>query len=249
LALADGRVDESIRWYSRAIEIAPAEWDGWRFEQSYEFLGDTAAAARLYQRAVSQRPADTEIAAALIRMLTWSGDTEAAMALLRDRLQRYPDDPYLHRAQAFYLYWTGRRQALASLRAAAPLLFSDPPELEYPVCYLDGPTAVFVSRQSGDTARASTIAAAVYKFADEVGPGGQFWANWMRVRTAAALGDRIGVAKYLDELYRMGSVLPAPILHEPLFEPYLNDPLIAPRLAKHAERRAEWRHQLAAEGL
>ena len=248
-AIADGRIDESIRWYSRAFEIAPDDWDGWRFEQSYEFLGDTAAAARLYERAVRQRPADTEIAGAQIRMLTWSGDTERAMALLRDRLQRYPDDPYLHRAQAFYLYQTEPRQALASLRAAAPLLFSDPPELEYPVCYLDAPTAVFLSRQSDETARASTIAAAVYAFADEVGRGEQFWANWMRVRTAAALGDRIGVAKYLDELYRMGSALPAPALHEPLFKPYLNDPQIAPRLVKHAERRAEWRRQLAAEGL
>jgi tetratricopeptide (TPR) repeat protein len=252
MAYGAGRIDEAIRWYSRsAMKITLDEWGHWRLGRCYEWLGDTAAATRVYERFLSQQPTSMRVTAALVRLRGWSGDPEAALALLRDNLQRYPGDPELRRAQAFYqyLYQTEATQALASLRAASPLLFSDPPELVAPKWYNDAPIAVFLSRQSGDIARASTIAAAIHVCADHRGPGDQFGANWMRVRTAAALGDRIGVAKYLDALYSHGTALPAPILREPLFKSYLNDPQIAPRLAKHAERRAEWRRQLAAEGL
>src|SRR5262245_16719762 len=110
----DGRIDESIRWYSRAIKITPDDWNSWRFGRSYEFLGDTAAAARVYEHALRQKPTDMRVTAALIRMLAWSGDSEAALTPLRAGLQRYPDDPYLRRAQAFYLYFyqSGSKQAL-----------------------------------------------------------------------------------------------------------------------------------------
>ena len=68
-------------------------------------------------------------------------------------------------------------------------------------------------------------------------------------KMAAALGDRAGVVKHLNELYDSGSVLSVWIPAEPLFKPYLRDSEIAALLTKHAERRATWRKQLAAEGL
>jgi hypothetical protein len=66
---------------------------------------------------------------------------------------------------------------------------------------------------------------------------------------AAAMGDRSGVVQHLRMLYDSGSVLDVYVPLEPLFKPYVDDPEIAALLAKHAERRALWRRQLAAEGL
>ena len=177
-----------------------------------------------------------------------SGDAEGALALIRDGLRRYPNDILLRRAQADYHYLAGTEQALPSRRAVVPLLFTDPPKVDTfsVVC---APIAVFLSLRSGDTGRASKIAAAVYAFLDQWAEVQKDLPDRWRAQMAAALGDRASVVKHLAKLYDSGSVLPAWIPTEPMFKPYLHDPEIAVLLTKHAERRAEWRQQLAAEGL
>jgi tetratricopeptide (TPR) repeat protein len=249
----EGRSDDSVRWLSRATKTAPNRFpDTYVFLGScYQDLGDMAAAVRQYERARNLSPTNMWATAALAESRAASGDAEGALVLLRDGLRRYPNDADLRRTQASYHYYFAEtEQALTILREAEPLLFADSPELETDGSYWYAPMAAFLSLRSGDTRRASTIAATFYNFTDRwAGPARKGAPDVMRVKMAAALGDRAGVLKYLDATYTSGSALWALIPEEPLFQAYKKDPEIAARLAKHAERRAKWRQQLAAEGL
>lgn len=248
----EGRMDEWARWSARAIKARPDNVEAYlQLGYAYEYLGDAEAAARQYEQARKLSPTNMWAVALLAVLRTYTRNTPGALQLLREAARTYPNDLDLRRAQAFYESTIGEtHRSLAIVRTTDPLLFRAPPEILTPFPYYVAPMAVFLLRETGDTAGAATIAAAFHKFNDSwVRPGQKLDPDEMRVRMAAALGDRVGVAKYLDRLYRSGTALPAYDLPDPLFKPFLADPEMAPRLAKHAERRAEWRRQLAAEGL
>lgn len=250
-AWADGRPDERLRWLRRAVEISEDNGTFLDMGLAYEELGDPVLAARYYERAIKLVPSDTYTIWRRTKLHSCASEPAEATEMLQEALRRYPNDLNLKLAQITHEYCAGTTgRLIQGLKAAAPNLFDNPPDLDAIYQYIAAPYAVFATRQVGDSLQAEAIAASFYRFVEAVTPPGMKGEpDFMRARVAAALGDRGRVIKYLDKLYDTGSVLPAWVVDEPMFRPYAKDPVIAARLAKHAERRNGWRRALEAEGL
>lgn len=91
-AYRDGRLDEAIGHYRQALELAPEDAGNWN---TYGFLhlltGDTAEAARAFERSIAIRPS-ADVLANFGTLRAWSGEHEAAVALYRKALELDPDD-------------------------------------------------------------------------------------------------------------------------------------------------------------
>ena len=127
------------------------------------------------------------------------------------------------------------------------------PDVSNFIAFLDSPRAMFLYRQGGNEAQADRIAGSAVRYADTAlkptkGPERGFPLT-IRARIAAVSGDRAGVIANLQQLHDTGGSPPAWLTGEPWFKPYLEDAQFAGLLAKFDARRAEWRRQLAAEGL
>jgi tetratricopeptide (TPR) repeat protein len=252
MAWMDGRPDQFLRWTARSLRVQPDDPGALDFLGfSYAELGDTAAAEHAYKRMRRLIPHSAAPVLSLTMTYLEMGDAPRALALLGTAIDHPAYDPNLLRANALYYSYVGAtEQALNTFRQSDPLLFGESCEITHPLPYYLTPDVVLAARRGGDMHRASAIAAAFFAFTNNwARPVQKGDPDWMRVRMAAAIGDRAALIEHLDKLYESGAVLPAFVPVEPLFVPYVHDAEIAARLAKHAERRALWRRQLAAEKL
>jgi TolB-like protein/tetratricopeptide (TPR) repeat protein len=251
-AWMDGRHDESVRWAAKAISVQPEAVERLvNLGFTYEKLGDAGAAERAYKRALAAAPRSPFAAASLGALWMYAGRRDNAKTLLADAATGRANDRDLLRAYAWYASEPRElKGVLQKLREAEPTLFQNPPEIAHPMPYYAAPTAVWITRKTGDAATADRIAAATRAFTDTwARPTQKGDPDWTLMRLAAAVDDRTEVVQRLQALYDSGSALPASTLHEPLFAPYLQDAEVAALLKLHAARRESWRKALAAEGL
>jgi hypothetical protein len=80
----------------------------------------------------------------------------------------------------------------------------------------------------------------------KLGPGA---ADGLRVRMAAAIGDRSAMISHLSTLANSQSMSFAFSRHEPMIQPYLSDAKIIALLDRLEARRAKWRELLPKTSL
>jgi TolB-like protein/Flp pilus assembly protein TadD len=255
LATQAARFDEFIRWTAALNKLDPEDAGPHeRLAFGYEWLGDAAAARRHAARLTALAPGSARELTPRIELQVREGKLADAAALIQAGNRQFGSEPQFLRSRAEYEAAAGEyERALQTLLAAIPSFGLREPDVSNFTVFIDSPRAVFLYRQAGNDAQADRIAASAVRYADKVfkPPKGQERGPSLinRARIAAVSGDRAGVIANLHQLHDTGGAPPAFLMGEPWFKPYLGDAQLAGLLAKFDARRAEWRRQLAAEGL
>lgn len=255
LAFQDGDVPNRVRWSSAAAKLDPRSAIA-QFELSVAFsdLGDVE---RAEQHVGNMLEIDPESTLGLLLRVWYrlqAGDPAGAADWLRRAQALRPDHQevllattQVHEVKGEY----GR--ALESLLRGFPTLGTSAPEFHWNLSFYVGPQAVFLFRETGDVARARVVEGAMLKWLDE------YWKPLtgteradslvVRVLLATAMKDRERLITNLKRLYDSGGALSAWYAQTVWFRPFRQDAEIAALLRKDEQRRADWRRQLAAEGL
>jgi hypothetical protein len=189
-----------------------------------------------------------------IELRVREGKLADAATLIQSGNRQFGSEPDFLLSRALYETAAGEyEQALQTLLAAMPNFGLREPDVSNFVAFRESPRAIFLYRQSGNEAQANRIAASALKYADGAlkptkGPERGFSLT-ARARIAAVSGDRVGMIANLRQLYDTGGFVPVFLTDEPWFKSYLGDAELSVLLARFDARRAEWRRQLAAEGL
>lgn len=250
-----GRTDEFIRWTAAQAKLDP---EGAGTYQSLTFaysgLGDAAVARRHAARLTALAPGSVRELTTRIVLQVREDRLADAVALIQTGDRQFGSEPDFLRSRAEYETAAGEyEQALQTLLAAMPTFGLREPDVSNFTAFFESPKAMFLYRQAGNEAQADRIAGSAVRYADSVvkPPKGQERGSSLtnRARIAAVSGDRAGVIANLQQLHDTGGAVPVFLASEPWFKPYLADAQLAGLLAKFDARRAEWRRQLAAEGL
>jgi TolB-like protein/Flp pilus assembly protein TadD len=250
-----GRLDEFIRWTAAQVRLDPENagaYQGLAF--GYSGLGDADAAQRHAARLTTLAPGSARELTTRMDLKVREGRLADAAALIETGNRQFGTDPEFLRSRAEYETAAGEyERALQTLLAAMPTFDAAQPDVSNFIAFLHSPRGMFLYRQGGNEAQADRIAASAVRYADTAlkptkGPERGFSLT-NRARIAAVSGDRAGVIANLQQLHDTGGAPPAWLTGEPWFRPYLGDAQFAGLLAKFDTRRAEWRRQLAAEGL
>jgi len=250
-----GRFDEFIRWTAAQARLDPENAGACEsLAFAYSGLGDAAAARRHATRLTALAPGSGRELTTRMDLRLREGRLADAAALIQAGNRQFGTDPEFLRSRARYETAAGQyAQALQTLLAAMPTFGVREPDVSNFRTFAESARAMFLYRQGGNEAQADRIAASAVRYADTAlkpprGPERGFSLT-NRARIAAVSGDRAGVIANLQQLYDTGGSTPAFLADEPWFKPYLGDAQFAGLLAKFDARRAEWRRQLAAEGL
>ena len=250
-----GRLDEFVRWNAAQVRLDPENAGAYQsLAFGYSSLGDAAAARRHAARLTALAPDSARELRTRIDLNVQEGRFADAVALIRTGNRRFGSELDFLRSRAAYETAVGEyERALQTLLAAMPTFGARQPDVSNFIAFLHSPRAMFLYRQGGNEAQADRIAVSAARYADTAlkppkGPERGFSLT-NRARIAAVSGDRAGVIANLQQLHDTGGSPPAWLTGEPWFKPYLEDAQFAGLLAKFDVRRAEWRRQLAAEGL
>jgi TolB-like protein/DNA-binding winged helix-turn-helix (wHTH) protein/Tfp pilus assembly protein PilF len=254
IAFRQGRFDDYARWWGRMAKAEPDS--GWNYlwlTEAHLYLGDIEGASRYLEAMERRDPNHVRALFRRIDILVARGDAAGARAALNVWTAKNPKFPATF-AHGHLSYWTRDcPHAVSSYLSEMPLLSH--PEPEFPSLGLyrltaSVPPLVWCLREIGETARANTLSRAFGTYLRRVEtPGEKAYLTWLRVRLAAASGERASVVKQLSILWATGGMLPTSIPREPLFEPYVRDAEVKAQLVKFDERLAERRAKLAAEGV
>lgn len=255
LARQAGRTDEFIRWTAAQARLDPENsgtYESLAF--AYAGLGDAAAARRYATRLTVLAPGSARELTTRIVLKVREGKLADAATLIQTGNRQFGSEPDFLRSRAEYETAAGEyEQALQTLLAAMPTFGLREPDVSNFTAFFESPKAMFLYRQAGNEAQAERIAGSAVRYADSVvkPPKGQERGSSLtnRARIAAVSGDRARVIANLQQLHDTGGAVPVFLASEPWFKPYLADAQFADLLAKFDARRAEWRRQLAAEGL
>ena len=244
LAFIEGRALDWDRLVARQVELGPRElsMQGW-LSLDYSNLGETKAAlhhARMCQR-INPRNAAGWYNVAHIHL--FSGNVAAARPVVQEAMALFPSDFLALSARAELQYFTGDcAGSIESILLAQPWANQPPPALDV-IWGVDWvPMLTYCQRKQGNATRAAELAQAFdIQIAPPTQPGED---DGLRARMAAAMGDRSALLTHLRALVKTKSMKFAFSVHEPMIQPYLNDPEIKPLLAALEARRAEWRRIL-----
>ena len=250
-----GRLDEFVRWNAAQVRLDPENAGAYQsLAFGYSSLGDAAAAQRHAARLTALAPGSARELVIRIELHVREGRLADAAALIQAGNRQFGSVPEFLRSRSLYETAVGEyERALRALLAAIPAFGAREPDVSGFFAFIESPRAMFLYRHGGKEAQADRIAASAVRYADTAlkspkGPERGFSLT-NRARIAAVSGDRAGVIANLQQLHDTGGSPPAWLTGEPWFKPYLEDAQFAGLLAKFDVRRAEWRRQLAAEGL
>lgn len=249
-----GRLDEFIRWTAAQAKLDPEGASAYEdLALGYTSLGDATAARRHAARLTALAPGSAREITARIQLQVREGKLADAAALIRTGNRQFGAEPDFMRSRAEYETAAGEyERALQTLLAVMPSFNEREPEVDGFLAFREAPHAMFLYRAAENDAQADRIAGFAKKFADTLSPPdgrAMTLPSIIRARIAAVAGDRAGVVTNLQQIYEIGGAPPAFLAREPWFKPHLDDAQVAGLLAKFDARRAEWRRQLAAEGL
>lgn len=255
LGQQSGRVDEWVRWTAMMVKQDPTDVGAVTMQlQARLWLGDAEGAQALSRRLSELIPGSPRELAARISVHDFAGDRRTSAALISAGDVPFGDDEDFLLAKSVSLLRHGENaQALAALLTALPQYREPQPKVSGGPTFFVSPNAVFLLDKVGQTSQAAAVADAAIRFADatfspqqgrEQGPS-----LVVRARIAAARGDRATMLAQLRQLYDTGGAIHAFVAVDPLIEPFRGDPTLEDLLARFDARRAEWRRQLAAEGL
>jgi TolB-like protein len=242
LALIEGRPLDWDHWVTRSVTLGSTALDIHGYlALDYATLGVVDAAmhhAKACQQINPQSAAGWYNSA---HVLMAAGDLDQARSIVREVIQRQPDDFLSQLAQAEMHYFDGDcAQSIEWLTRARPPLGGAPASLNLLSDPAAVPTLTWCHRAVGNHERVKELREAFDRQIApqwKLGPSG---VDGLRVRMAAAVGDRDALVRHLTSLADSPSMSFAFVRHEPMIQPYLQDREILGLLDRLDVRRAEW---------
>ncbi len=241
VAKNEGRPLEWDRKTAEAVAAAPRD-QMMQFYVASDYADLRIWDAALYHAKLAREVAPDSAAGwqSAAHILLLSGDVEGARKYVQEVTAVKPGDYQAILAQSELQYFTGDcHGALRSLIAAQPTLDQPGPALRLMVEIDLVPILVWCQRQTGNTQRAMELVEVFNRLlAPPVCPG---LMDGIQARVAAAIGDRKSLIAHLNQLLESRAIQVGFAPHEPMIQPFLNDPVVAALLAKLDARGAEWR--------
>ena len=117
LRLRQGRTDEAVAAYERALTLDPRFSGAYvNLADAYRQLGRDAEGEKILRRGLAEAPRSADVHHALGLLLVRQGDKAAALMELRTAAQLAPDNARFAYVHAIGLHSAGSRAALAALR-------------------------------------------------------------------------------------------------------------------------------------
>lgn len=249
MAFSEGRALDWDHWKAKAIELAPRDQPLHGYlSLDYGYLGMLDAAMYHARMCHVLNPQSAASAYTIAHVQLYSGKVDAARPVVRRAVAEHPKDFLAQLAQAQLQYFTGDcGGAIQSLELARPGYKQ--PAGSYPLMFNRDQAVVFVwcLRKQGDSTRAQDFARAFdLQMAPPITAGVM---DGIQARMAAASGDRPALVQHLEALVRTNSMGFAFARHEPMIQPYLQDPRVKALLDTLDARRAEWRKLLPKSSM
>ncbi|HEU5138129.1 MAG TPA: winged helix-turn-helix domain-containing protein [Steroidobacteraceae bacterium] len=244
MAFSEGRALDWDHWKAKAIELAPRDppLHGY-LSLDYAHLGVLDAALHHARIAQDLTPKGAGGPYGFVHIHLFSGNVDAARPVVQRVMAERPEDFLAQRAQAELQYFTGDcGGAIHSLELAQPGLMQPAGSTDMMWDPEQVALLVWCLRKQGNAARAQEFARAFeVQLALPVTPGVM---DGIRARMAAATGDRGALVRHLRALVETKSMAFAFARHEPMIQPYLQDPDVKALLDTLDAHRAEWRRIL-----
>jgi TolB-like protein/DNA-binding winged helix-turn-helix (wHTH) protein len=249
MAFVEGRALDWDRWKAKAIEGDPTGQPVHGYlALDYAQLGLLDAALHHAQVCTDLNPQSAAGLFNVAHIRLFAGDIAAGKLAVQQAIAAKPADYLAQLAQAELQYFTGDcAGSVQSMSLARPAYDQPAGALEL----LTDPehVAIFVwcLRRQHDTSRVADLSKAFdIQYGPPVYPG--LFEGW-RARMAAATGDRDALIRHLGDLAKTRSMMFAFSLHEPMIQPYLQDPEVRSLLDRLEARRAEWRKILPKSSI
>jgi TolB-like protein/tetratricopeptide (TPR) repeat protein len=255
MALLEGDLLNRIRWAAAAVKLDPRSATA-QFELSFAYsdLGDVEYSRRHADKVLEIDPDST--LAMMLHVFYGLQDNDVAGAgawLKKGQALRPAAQETLVGAAQFHEAKGDYTRALEAVLQLNPSYRSARPEFEWDLTFYTGPQAAFLLRETGDVAQARVVETAFMKWLDaHVKPlsGPERGVSLVaRAAMAAAMNDREQLIAHLKSLYATGGAISAWYPQTREFISFRQDREVARLLRDHEQRRAEWRRQLAVEGL
>ncbi len=242
LALVEGRALDWDAWVTRSVTLGPTDLAVHGYlALDYAGLGMFDAALHHAKACQIIHPQSAAGWYNVAHVLLLEGRLDEARAVVREIVDRQPDDFLAQLALGELRYFESdcansieslirARQPLGHLPASLNLL-NDPATV---------PILTWCHRSVGDHERVQELRRAFEIQLDPQWRLGPSAIDGLRVRMAAALGDRDALVRHLRALADSPSMSFALVRHEPMIQPYLDDAEILALLARLHARRAEW---------
>ena len=249
MAFSEGRALDWDHWKAKAIESAPTDppLHGY-LSLDYGHLGVLDAAMYHARIAHELIPKSAGGAYNVAHIHLFSGNVDAARAVVHRVMAEQPEDFLAQRAQAELQYFTGDCSgAVHSLELAQPGLMQPAGSMDMMWDPDQAVLLVWCLRKLGDSKRAQDFARA---FAVQIAPpvtAGVM--DGLQARMAAAIGDRRALVQHLRVLVETKSMAFAFARHEPMIQPYLQEPEVKSLLDRLDAHRAEWRRILPKSSM
>ncbi len=249
MAFSEGRALDWDHWKAKAIESAPRDppLHGY-LSQDYGHLGMLDAA--MYHARIAQEltPKSAGGAYNYAHIHLFSGNVDAARPVVQRVMAEQSEDFLAQRAQAELQYFTGDcGGAIHSLELAQPGLMQPAGSMDMMWDPDQAVLLVWCLRKQGDARRAQDFARALaVQIAPPVTAGVM---DGVQARMAAAIGDRRALVQHLQVLVKTKSMAFAFARHEPMIQPYLQDPEVKALLDTLDAHRAEWRRILPKSSM
>jgi tetratricopeptide (TPR) repeat protein len=241
MAFSEGRALDWDHWKAKAIEAAPRDppLHGY-LSLDYGNLGMMDAALYHARIAHELTPKSAGGPYNFAHIHLFSGNIDAARPVVQKVMTEQPEDFLAQRAQAELQYFTGDCEgAIHSLELAQPGLMQPAGSIDMMWDPDQVVILVWCLRTQGNSTRAQDLARAFeLQLALPITPGVM---DGIRARMAAASGDRVALVRHLRSLVETKSMAFAFARHEPMIQPYLQDPDVKALLDTLDARRAEWR--------
>jgi len=249
MAFSEGRALDWDYWKAKAIELDPRDQPLHGYlSLDYGHFGMMDAAmyhARLC-RDLNPQSAASDYNIAHIRL--FSGNADAARPVVQRAVAEHPEDFLAQYARAELQYFTGDcGGAIHSFELAKPGYKQ--PAGSYSLMFNREQAVILVwcLRKQGDFTRAQDFARAFdQQMAPPITAGVM---DGVQARMAAASGDRPALTQHLEALVKTNSMAFAFARHEPMIQPYLQDPQVKAMLDTLDARRAEWRRLLPKSSM
>ena len=249
MAFSEGRALDWDHWKAKAIELAPRDQPLHGYlSLDYGHLGILDAAMYHARMCHVLNPQSAASAYTIAHVQLYSGNVDAARPVVRRAIAERPGDFLAQLAQAQLQYFTGDcGGAIQSLELGRPGYKQ--PAGSYPLMFNREEAVILVwcLRKQGDSTRAQDFARAFdLQMAPPITAGVM---DGIQARMAAASGDRPALVQHLEALVKTNSMGFAFARHEPMIQPYLQDPKVKALLDTLDARRAEWRKLLPKSSM
>lgn len=251
LALIEGRALDWDHWVTRSVKLGPADLSIHGYlALDYASLGIFDGALHHAKACQLMNPESSAGWYNVAHVLMFAGDLQQARRVVQEISARQTDDFLAQLAQAEMHYFDGDcTNSIKSLIRARPPLGRAPASLNLLTDPAAVPMLAWCHRSLGNQERVDELREA---FESQIAPQwklGPFGIDGLRVRMAAALGDRDELVRQLASLAAGPSMSFAFVRHEPMIQPYLRDAEVLALLARLDQRRTEWQRILPKNSL